>query len=103
MYRTKNHLVLCSGLIFGLIGGGPRNLLLRVTECVGVAAAMHAPLPADAAEQIGAALADAGDAMLPGQHAGPFQHLQRLGNCTTRATGLLGDALIAGEAPAVPA
>ena len=58
-YRTKNHLVLCSGLIFGLMDGGPFGALLRVTECVGVAAAMHAPLPADAPEQIGAPLADA--------------------------------------------
>jgi hypothetical protein len=61
LYRTKNHLVLCSGLIFGLIGDGPVSVLLRVTECVGVAAAMHALLPALTTEQIGAAFADAGD------------------------------------------
>jgi DDE superfamily endonuclease len=49
--------------------------------------AMHAPLPAFAAEQVAATLADPGDAggvWMPGQHARPFQHLQRLGN---RASG----------------
>jgi len=55
------------------------------------------------AEQVLVALADAGDAVLPGQHAGPFQRPQRLGNCATRATCLLGDALVAGKAAAVPA
>src|SRR5689334_3611608 len=48
LYRNK--LVLCSGLIFGLIGGWPCDRLLRITECVGVAPTMHTPLPAFAAE-----------------------------------------------------
>ena len=60
------------------IGGRPFGVLLRVAECISVAAAVHAPLPADAPEQIGAALADAGDAVLPCQHAGPFEDADRL-------------------------
>ena len=60
MYRIKNILILCSGLIFGLgrkpaaIGG------FRVAEHVGVGRADHPPSPADAAEQVGAAFADCG-------------------------------------------
>jgi hypothetical protein len=77
LVQNQESLVLCSRLIFGLIGGRSFSLL-RVVECVG--AAMHAPLPANAPEQVGAALADAGDAMLPAQHAGPLQHLQRPGD-----------------------
>ena len=42
-------------------------MLVRVLECIGVAAAMHAPLPADAPEW-SVHLADSGDAMLPAQH-----------------------------------
>ena len=43
-----------------------------------------APAPDGAAEQVGAVLADPGDAVLPAQNADPFQHLQRFGH---RAAG----------------
>jgi hypothetical protein len=75
--QNQESLGLCSGLGFGLIGGWPCGLLLWVAECVGVAAAMYAPLPTFAAEQIVATLADAADPMLPGKNAGPLERLQR--------------------------
>ena len=52
LVQNQKILVLCSGFIFGLIGGWPCDLLLRVAECVGIAAAMYTPLPAFAAEQV---------------------------------------------------
>jgi hypothetical protein len=56
-----------------------------------------------AAEQVGAGLADPGDAVLPGQHARPLQRFQRLGDRASRALRLGGDRLIRREAAPVPA
>src|ERR1700751_4635920 len=86
LYRIKNILILCSGLIFRLGSKTDETSGFRIMEHVGVRGADRAPTPRDAAEQIGAALADAGEAMLPGQHASPFQRLQRLRH---RASGAL--------------
>jgi hypothetical protein len=59
--------VLCSRLIFGLIGKRPLGLPLWVAEGVGVAPPRHAPLPALAA-------------VLPREKCRPFQRLQCRGD-----------------------
>ena len=50
--------------------------------------------------QVAAALADASDAVLPRQHAGELQRLDRLGDRAPGAAGPDGDCLVAGEAAA---
>ena len=74
------------------------NRRFRVAEHVGVAGADDPPAPATVAEQVGAALADPGQPVLPGQHAGQLQHLQRLGDGGAGALRLVGDGLVAREA-----
>ena len=44
--------------------------------------------------------ADPGNAVLPGEYAGPLQHAQRLGHGAAGALGLLGDPLVRREAGA---
>src|SRR3954462_3721028 len=90
LYRIKNILILCSSRIFGLRSGIPEN--------IGIRGADHPPAPAVAAKEVLAALADPGDAMLPGQHAGPLQRLQRLGNRATGAACPQRDCFIARKA-----
>jgi len=64
--------------IFGLMAG---RLLLRVPEQLLRRCTRHSQLMLPNR----AAFADSGDAVLPGQHAGPFQRLQRLGYGTAGA------------------
>src|SRR5690242_3454687 len=64
-YRIKNILILCSAQIFGLGSRSTSKLQFRIMEHVGIRCADQPPAPIDAAEQIDAAFADAGAAMLP--------------------------------------
>jgi hypothetical protein len=75
----------------------------RVAEDVGVGRADDAPAARPAAEQIALAHLNAGDAVLPGQHAGPFQHLQRLSHRAAGAVGLGGDRFVGRKAAPAPA
>ena len=72
----------------------------RVAEGVGVGGPDHPPAPALVAEQVAAALADPGDAMLPGQHAGPLQRLDGLRHRAAGTAALRGDRLVARKAAA---
>ena len=99
--RIKNLLVQCSRRIFGL---GSRNAGEPRLAGRGTRRRWRCGSPASgspiAAEQVALALADPGDAVLPGQHAGPLQHLQRLGDGAAGALCLGGDRLVAREAAA---
>ena len=72
----------------------------RVAEGVGVGGPDHPPAPALVAEQVAAALADPGDAMLPGQHAGPLQRLDGLRHRAAGTAALRSDRLVARKAAA---
>jgi hypothetical protein len=79
-YRFGNFLIECSRPIFGLGRVAPPSRRFWVSEHVGIAGADDPPAPALVAEQVAAAFADSGDAVLPGQHARPLQRLQRRGD-----------------------